>query len=106
MDDGGSSSYRGIAAHTGKACSMAERFNATVREFISENFLFRADAEIDNDQSLLESGVIDSTGVLEVIAFLESTFGISIADNEIVPENLDSINSMTRYLAAKLPAAA
>lgn len=85
---------------------MTERFNAKVREFISENFLFRADAEIDDDQSLLESGVIDSTGVLEVIAFLESTFGIVIADEEIVPENLDSINSMTRYIAAKLPAAA
>jgi acyl carrier protein len=90
----------------GKACSMTERFNATVREFISENFLFRADAEIDNNQSLLESGVIDSTGVLEVIAFLESTFGISIADEEIIPENLDSINNMTRYLARKLPEAA
>ncbi len=85
---------------------MTERFNATVREFIAENFLFRADAEIDNDQSLLESGVIDSTGVLEVIAFLETTFGIVVADEEIVPENLDSISSMTRYLASKLPAAA
>ncbi|WJH42102.1 acyl carrier protein [Aliirhizobium terrae] len=84
---------------------MAERFNAEIREFISENFLFRADAELDNDQSLLESGVIDSTGVLEVIAFLEQTYGISVADEEIVPENLDSINNMTRYLAAKLPAA-
>jgi acyl carrier protein len=85
---------------------MTERFDATVREFISENFLFRADAEIDNDQSLLESGVIDSTGVLEVIAFLESTFGIAIADEEIIPENLDSISNMTRYLAGKLPVAA
>jgi acyl carrier protein len=84
---------------------MAERFNAEIREFISENFLFRADAELDNDQSLLESGVIDSTGVLEVIAFLEQTYGISIADEEIIPENLDSISNMTRYLAAKLPAA-
>jgi acyl carrier protein len=85
---------------------MTERFKTAVREFIAENFLFRADAEIDNDQSLLESGVIDSTGVLEVIAFLEQTFGISIADDEIIPENLDSINNMTRYLAAKLPNAA
>ncbi|MNL49011.1 hypothetical protein D3C87_1719130 [compost metagenome] len=50
--------------------------------------------------------MIDSTGVLEVIAFLEQTFGISIADDEIVPENLDSIANMTRYLASKLPAAA
>jgi acyl carrier protein len=89
----------------GRLCSMAERFIAEVREFISENFLFRADAELDNDQSLLESGVIDSTGVLEVIAFLEQTYGISVADEEIIPENLDSISNMTRYLAAKLPVA-
>jgi acyl carrier protein len=89
----------------GGLCLMTERFAAEVREFISENFLFRADAELDNDQSLLESGVIDSTGVLEVIAFLEQTYGISVADEEIIPENLDSINNMTRYLAAKLPAA-
>jgi len=90
----------------GKVYCMADRFNAPVREFIAENFLFRADADLDDNQSLLESGVIDSTGVLEVIAFLEQTFGISIADDEIVPENLDSINNMTRYLASKLPAAA
>ena len=85
---------------------MADRFKAAVRAFVAENFLFRADAELDDNQSLLDSGVIDSTGVLEVIAFLEQTFGISIADEEIVPENLDSINNMTRYLASKLPAAA
>lgn len=85
---------------------MTERFEATVREFIAENFLFRADAEISNDQSLLESGVIDSTGVLELIAFLEQTYGITVADEDIVPENLDSIDNMMRYLAAKLPAAA
>jgi acyl carrier protein len=87
-------------------CSMTERFEATVREFIAENFLFRADAEISNDQSLLESGVIDSTGVLELIAFLEQTYRITVADEDIVPENLDSIDNMMRYLAAKLPAAA
>jgi acyl carrier protein len=90
----------------GKACSMTDRLKIAVREFISENFLFRADADLGDEQSLLESGVIDSTGVLEVIAFLEQTFGISIADEEIVPDNLDSISNMTRYLTAKLPAAA
>jgi acyl carrier protein len=85
---------------------MTDRLKIAVREFISENFLFRADADLGDEQSLLESGVIDSTGVLEVIAFLEQTFGISIADEEIVPDNLDSISNMTRYLTAKLPAAA
>ncbi|MBP1841961.1 acyl carrier protein [Rhizobium petrolearium] len=85
---------------------MANAFENAVREFIAENFLFRADAEVTNSQSLLETGVIDSTGVLELIAFLEQTYGITVADEEIVPENLDSIDNMTRYLASKLPAAA
>ena len=85
---------------------MTQIFHQTVREFVAENFLFRADAEISDSQSLLESGVIDSTGVLELIAFLESTYDISIADEEIVPENLDSIDNMAQYLARKLPVAA
>ena len=85
---------------------MAQRFRANVREFIAENFLFRADAEIADSQSLLDSGVIDSTGVLELIAYLEATYGISIADEDIVPENLDSIDNMTGHLARKLPVAA
>ena len=81
---------------------MSEAFAATVREFIAENFLFRADADVSDDQSLLDSGVIDSTGVLELIAFLEQTYGIRVADEEIVPDNLDSIDNMTRYLSTKL----
>ncbi|CAN7152278.1 acyl carrier protein [Neorhizobium galegae] len=84
---------------------MAEAIENSVREFIAENFLFRADAQVSNNQSLLESGVIDSTGVLELIAFLEQTYGITVADDEIVPENLDSIDNMTSYLSTKLAAA-
>lgn len=85
---------------------MAERFHAAIRAFIGENFLFRADADIDDSQSLLDNGVMDSTGVLELIAHLEATYGISIADDEIVPENLDSVDNLTRYLAGKFPVAA
>ncbi len=85
---------------------MAEAYAATLREFVAENFLFRADAHIADNQSLLETGVMDSTGVLELIAFLEQTYGISVADAEIIPENLDSIDNMTSYLSAKLAAAA
>ncbi|MFB9950003.1 acyl carrier protein [Rhizobium puerariae] len=84
---------------------MADAFQNTVRAFIAENFLFRADADVANNQSLLETGVIDSTGVLELIAFLEQTYGITVADEEIVPENLDSIDNMTHYLSTKLAAA-
>ncbi|AXV14319.1 acyl carrier protein [Neorhizobium sp. SOG26] len=84
---------------------MTEAIEDTVREFIAENFLFRADAEISDEQSLLDTGVMDSTGVLELIAFLEQTYGITVADEEIVPENLDSISNMTSFLSTKLAAA-
>ena len=83
---------------------MAEAFAGTLREFIAENFLFRADAQVSDGQSLLDSGVIDSTGVLELIAFLEKTYDITVADAEIIPENLDSIDNMTAYLSIKLAA--
>jgi acyl carrier protein len=84
---------------------MAEAFAATLRGFIAENFLFRADAEVSDSQSLLDTGVMDSTGVLELIAFLEQTYGITVADAEIVPDNLDSIDNMETYLSTKLAAA-
>jgi acyl carrier protein len=84
---------------------MAEAWANTLREFVAENFLFRADAQVSDDQSLLDTGVMDSTGVLELIAFLEQTYGITVADDEIVPDNLDSIDNMSRYLSIKLAAA-
>jgi acyl carrier protein len=63
-----------------------------VRAFIEENFLFREDISgLADTDSLLESGVMDSTGILELVAFLETDFAIQMADAEIVPENLDSI---------------
>ncbi len=83
---------------------MTEYAN-NVRSFIAENFLFRADADIADDQSLLDSGVMDSTGVLELIAHLESTYGITVADEEIVPANLDSVARITAYLSSKAAAA-
>ena len=73
----------------------------TLRQFVDENFLFGTETTFADDDSLLEKGIIDSTGVLELIAFLESTFGITIADEELVPENLDSITHLTRFVAAK-----
>jgi len=75
----------------------------SVRSFIEENFLFRTDlAGLSNTESLLESGVMDSTGVLELVAFLEGEFPIEMSDAEIVPENLDSIASIARFVKRKL----
>ena len=74
-----------------------------VRSFIEENFLFRTDlAGLSDTESLLESGVMDSTGVLELVAFLEGAFPIEMSDAEIVPENLDSIASIARFVKRKL----
>ena len=74
-----------------------------VRRFIGENFLFRDDGDaIAHDASLLDAGIIDSTGVLELVCFLETTFGIEVQDDEMLPENLDSIHAIANYVERKL----
>lgn len=76
-----------------------------VRTFIEENFLFREDiSHLSDSDSLLENGVMDSTGILELVAFLESDFRIQMTDAEIVPENLDSIEAIAAYLQRKVSA--
>jgi acyl carrier protein len=82
---------------------MPHEINGEIRRFIGENFLFREDVEaLSDDASLLEAGVIDSTGVLELIGFLETCFGIEVADEEMLPQNLDSIRAITAYVQRKL----
>ncbi len=82
---------------------MNHDITQAVRGFIAENFLFRDEADtIASDASLLEAGIIDSTGVLELVSFLETTFGIEVADEEMLPENLDSIRAITGYVSRKL----
>ncbi len=74
-----------------------------IREFVIESFLYGAEDEAFTDEtSLLGAGYVDSTGVLEIIGFLEETFGISVEDEEMIPENLDSVASMERYVQGKL----
>lgn len=72
-----------------------------LREFIAANFLYGQPAVIELDVSLLESGIVDSTGMLEMIAFLEETYGFSIEDHELVPENLDSIQNLVAFVQRK-----
>ena len=69
-----------------------------IRAFVVDNFYVPETAELDDDTSLIETGIVDSTGVLEVVAFLEREFGITVADREILPENLDSIERMTAFV--------
>lgn len=73
-----------------------------VREFVLENFLFGDDGRLTDDGSFLGSGMIDSTGILELIAFLEGTYDITVEDEELIPENLDSIAKVAQFLERKL----
>ena len=73
-----------------------------VHEFVLEDLLLGdSEAMPAEDESLLESGTIDSTGILELIQFLEAEFGIEIADDETVPENLDGIARIVDYIGRK-----
>ena len=75
-----------------------------VRKFVVENFLFGEDGKLQEDTSFLESGIVDSTGILELVAFLEETFRIQMEDEELIPENLDSISNVVSYLQRKMVA--
>jgi acyl carrier protein len=75
-----------------------------VREFIVENFLFGDGESLRGDTSLMEEGIMDSTGILELLFFIEETFGFSVKDDELVPENMDSLQNITRFIDRKLNA--
>lgn len=72
-----------------------------VRDFVVENFLFGEGKGLEKDTSFLEKGIIDSTGILELVGFLEETYDIKVADEELVPENLDSLANIDAYLRRK-----
>ena len=75
---------------------------AEIRAFIVENFLFGSDdPDLTGEASFLETGIIDSTGILELIAFVEKTYGIRIEDAEMLPENLDSLDRIAAFFARK-----
>ncbi|MFX0203049.1 MAG: acyl carrier protein [Candidatus Hodarchaeota archaeon] len=81
----------------------AQHIEFQVRDFIFQQFLFDADnGDLQNDVSFLETGIVDSTGVLELLAFLEKTYGITIEDEELVPSNLDSVNNVVSFVTRKL----
>lgn len=72
-----------------------------VRAFITSNFYVADPTALEDGASLLDCGIIDSTGVLEVIFFIEETFGIRVEDSEILPENLDSIERIANFISSK-----
>jgi acyl carrier protein len=76
--------------------------SSKIRDFIVENFLFGEGESLNDDTSFMEAGIIDSTGILELIMFLEETYGIKIEDNELVAENFDNLQQIVRYVGRKL----
>ncbi len=77
-------------------------YSSKVREFIVENFLFGDGDALRDDASFMEEGIIDSTGILELVFFLEESFNISVEDHELVPGNMDSLRSIAEFLTRKL----
>lgn len=73
-----------------------------IRRYVAENFLFSDNGfELDNDESFLEAGVVDSLGVLELVTFVEEEFEVQVPDEEIVPDNFDSVDRLADYISRK-----
>lgn len=77
-------------------------YSKDVRDFVISNFLYGDGAALRDDTSLLDSGTVDSTGVLELIMFLEERYKLRIDPDEVTPDNLDSVNRVVRFLSQKL----
>lgn len=74
-----------------------------LRQFVIDNFLFgQRDVQFENDDSFMERGIVDSTGVLELVTFLETKYQIKVEGKELVPDNLDSITNLRGFLEKKL----
>jgi acyl carrier protein len=72
-----------------------------IRAFVVKNFLFGKDEGLTDDTSFLEQGIVDSTGVLELVAFVQERFRIKVEDSELIPDNLDSISCIAEFVVRK-----
>jgi len=80
------------------------QLKADLTQFILDNFLYgQDDGILGDDISFLEKGIIDSTGVLELVSFIEETYGISVDDEDLIPDNFDSLNKLSSFIAQKMP---
>jgi acyl carrier protein len=73
-----------------------------IRNFIVENFLYGQDNGLGDDDSFLQKGLMDSTGILELLSFIEEKYGISIDDEELIPDNFDSLNKLSAFITKKM----
>jgi len=85
---------------------MADALHDQIRNFILENYLFTNDATaLKLDDSLLGRGIVDSTGMLEIIFFIEEQLGVKVKDEEMIPDNLDSVSKIAAFVSSKRQAA-
>ena len=85
---------------------MSDVLRDRIQKFILENYLFTSDpSALGSDDSLLGRGIVDSTGMLEIIMFIEEQLGVNVKDEEMVPENLDSVNRIAAFVESKRKAA-
>ncbi len=83
------------------------KIEETIRTYIAENILFSDNGyHYTDDASFLEEGIVDSMGIMELVTFVSETFGISVEDEDLVPDNFDSVNKLTAYIRRKSPALA
>ncbi len=78
-----------------------ENYTAEIRDFVVNNFPMSDGMALKDDASFMESDILDSTGILELVMFLENTYQIKTSDGEMVPENLDSVNRVAAFVARK-----
>lgn len=84
---------------------MSNSIEEQIRDYIVANLMFgEITVEFDNDSSLLELGIVDSVGVMELVLFVEEQYGLAIEDDEIVPENFDSVSQLAAYIQSKMNA--
>jgi len=81
---------------------MSEEIKTTVRGFLHETFMFRGAVDkLPDNESLIKAGILDSVGVLTLISFLEEKFEVQVSDDEVEPENLESVDAITAFILRK-----
>ena len=73
-----------------------------LKEFVINNFMFGKGDLLENDTDFFDAGIIDSTGTLELVSFIEENYNISVLDNELIKENLSSLIKVNEYITKKL----
>ena len=79
-----------------------ETVEKALRKFVVDNFLFGEEGDLSNEDSFLEKGIVDSTGIMELVSHLESAFKINVENRELIPDNLDSIARVAAFVKKKL----